>query len=1772
MVFTDSAESSAPSGPGLSASDARLADSPVVAQTEGPGEAGQSLKLNGRGYGTISNGDPIDFAAGGTFAVEFWVNPDADSDADAWIMRQGGSWGVQWLGTGEERRIKFQADGFSDNIQSSDGVPAGEWTHVAIVYDGSNRNIYLDGELDTSSSGSDGPGTSNNRVRFGSNDAANGQFFVGQVDNVRLWNTDRNLIQIQNDQFVELDGTESGLDHLYQFDGDASGGPGVDAAGSSDISLTGDAEIVDGDSNPAPPYVHARPENGSVTVDLAERFDPAGQNDPSEWRLYRSTSPDPDTASLVTTLQPPTTSYTDTGVSNGQRYFYWATAVDSTGEGDFSKAASASPFGKTGESVEVGPNGGQGGSSLELDGRSWATLSDRQSIDRATGNEFAIEFWVKPDADSDEDAWIMRKQGSWGVQWTGTGEERQIFFQADGFNDGITSNDGVQAGVWTHVAIVYDGSNRNIYLDGQLDKSSSGSDGPGTTGNDLVLGSNGATNAQFFVGEIDDLRLWERSRGASAIEENYTAELVGSESGLVGYWQFDTSEASGTATRGSTYRHGTVSLKSNAQISEGGAYPVGTDTYVHSRNNNATVTWSVRTDSTPDAFAVWRKSASADESGWTLIERIEDSTARTYVDESASNGQNYHYAVTAVVAGQESDFARGAPARPYDARGGGALSVDGAQDTRGLVTDRPSLNVMDGNEFTIEFWVKPDASSDDDAWIMRKQGAWGVQWTGTGEERELYFKADGFNDEITSRAGVQAGVWTHVAIVYDGSNRNVYLNGRLDKQLGSSDAPTPSGNDLSIGANDAGNDRYFDGRIDEIAFWDDARTSDQLEATYNDRLTGNETDLHHYWQFDEQGADASRSTTRRHATVDVQGQAAVESPGAMPVTPRTYARADVGSVDVSWRVRNLAETTDVGIYRSTQRNLGDRAFLATVDADTETRYTDAGLSNGQTRFYQATAVNTDGQESDYAFEAGALPSQQTGGNAFQLTGNGTSSYGTLTDRASIDHSIGNKFAVEFWVNPDADSDENAWIMRKQGSWGVQWTGTGDARQIFFQADGFNDGITSDSTVPAGEWTHVAIVYDGSNRNVYLDGQLDTSSSGADGPSASGNDLRLGVNGATNAQFFKGEVDELRIWDDPRSDSEIRRNYDNELAGSDDELVGYWRGAFTTDNESVTGNARKPMTLGLNNLGPVDSNAPLDPGGVDTTTVDVALDCAPNGLVYYQVRLNATSGESIRSIEGGPEFGADSVTTLEGGPGISSVTAAGEFSADDTTFSDRRVLFSAVFEGAVIQDNVDVTVESLRGGDGEITGCDVTTDVGEPQSPPGADDGDDGEDGATASATITAEPATAGETSARHDVNVTVGADAGGSSLNGVEIDYSAGANPADASNVGSSTVEVAGLDTQGDAGVDVDVSDDLSSVSTSNNGETLTLGFGGSYDLQQGDRVLLEYAPVQNPATSGSTDVDVTLNPQSASETSTATLQIEPADDGTGDNETDTTLDVGIELQQEATVAQGGSVDVDTFPFNNAEQSVSGTMELLVDQNSDGQFDSSEVVTSRSVTLAGGASATETLTYSNVGLAAGNYSYQARFSSGGQTETSFTNGTLTVTAGDGDTGDGNGVRVTTSGDTTVAPGEETTVTFTVTNTGSDTATSGGLQVSVPAVLSVSSVSGDGSNSPERFFIDPIAPGESVTVTYTLAAEAGASLGPVTVDATATLNNQTGSRSASTSVGVDVSESGGLPTEPGEPSFGDVLEIISAFNNGTQFNGVDVGFPDVLEVISAFNAG
>jgi len=142
--------------------------------------------------------------------------------------------------------------------------------------------------------------------------------------------------------------------------------------------------------------------------------------------------------------------------------------------------------------------------------------------------------------------------------------------------------------------------------------------------------------------------------------------------------------------------------------------------------------------------------------------------------------------------------------------------------------------------------------------------------------------------------------------------------------------------------------------------------------------------------------------------------------------------------------------------------------------------------------------------------------------------------------------------------------------------------------------------------------------------------------------------------------------------------------------------------------------------------------------------------------------------------------------------------------------------------------------------------------------------------AASSGSLTASPTSPGETST-HTATLTAGEDATGS-LNGFQVDYSD--TGVDVSNVGAEDVVAVGIDEDDDADgktVDQNVSDDLSSVDTSNDGATLTFSFGGSYDLDAGDEVVVVFENARN-ADAGEYEVSLDINPQSSGGEGSATL------------------------------------------------------------------------------------------------------------------------------------------------------------------------------------------------------------------------------------------------------------------------------------------------------------
>ena len=111
------------------------------------------------------------------------------------------------------------------------------------------------------------------------------------------------------------------------------------------------------------------------------------------------------------------------------------------------------------------------------------------------------------------------------------------------------------------------------------------------------------------------------------------------------------------------------------------------------------------------------------------------------------------------------------------------------------------------------------------------------------------------------------------------------------------------------------------------------------------------------------------------------------------------------------------------------------------------------------------------------------------------------------------------------------------------------------------ATGLNHPIVGNTTVPLGEWHHIAATYDGSTWNLYLDGQSDGTLVVGE-PANAANLAMVGVGRAfktdgSAAGAFSGSIDEVRIWNVARAAGEIAASFDQEIDVATTGLVARW---------------------------------------------------------------------------------------------------------------------------------------------------------------------------------------------------------------------------------------------------------------------------------------------------------------------------------------------------------------------------------------------------------------------------------------------------------------------------------------------------------------------------------------------------------------------------------------------------------------------------------------
>jgi len=207
-----------------------------------------------------------------------------------------------------------------------------------------------------------------------------------------------------------------------------------------------------------------------------------------------------------------------------------------------------------------------------------------------------------------------------------------------------------------------------------------------------------------------------------------------------------------------------------------------------------------------------------------------------------------------------------------------------------------------------------------------------------------------------------------------------------------------------------------------------------------------------------------------------------------------------------------------------------------------------------------------------------------------LTGHPTHGYVRIPANAALNPT--GAFTFEAWVaitNSAASADCRSIAGKNwEQAWWVGLCTVGGRPTLRSYLKGSTSQRNGGEIEP-GRWTHVAVVFNGTQRLHYVNGELAATFSETGPLTTSADEVRIGSD--TRWQFTPtGAINEVRLWNVARTQTQIRDNMDNPINAPQGGLIAVW---------SLAGNAQDVV-------GPYDGS--VQGAGVGFLTFPVALNC------------------------------------------------------------------------------------------------------------------------------------------------------------------------------------------------------------------------------------------------------------------------------------------------------------------------------------------------------------------------------------------------------------------------------------------------------------------------------------------------------------------------------------------------------------------------------------
>jgi hypothetical protein len=150
------------------------------------------------------------------------------------------------------------------------------------------------------------------------------------------------------------------------------------------------------------------------------------------------------------------------------------------------------------------------------------------------------------------------------------------------------------------------------------------------------------------------------------------------------------------------------------------------------------------------------------------------------------------------------------------------------------------------------------------------------------------------------------------------------------------------------------------------------------------------------------------------------------------------------------------------------------------------------------------------------------------------------------------------FTLSAWIKRDAsDSGTKSILSKRDAAFteGYDFRILNDNRIQIFWKNGSDQIVTSNTRIPDDEWHHVAVVYNGALARIYIDGVQDNSQART-APVATDESFYIAAAGKnTPVQHFRGNIDEVRVWNTALSVNQLRFVMNQEISENVGRVMG-----------------------------------------------------------------------------------------------------------------------------------------------------------------------------------------------------------------------------------------------------------------------------------------------------------------------------------------------------------------------------------------------------------------------------------------------------------------------------------------------------------------------------------------------------------------------------------------------------------------------------------------